>query len=363
MIKTGLYNWHKINSANIVSYAGYLLPVYYSSIVNEHNSVRKNAGLFDVSHMGEFFITGENAERFVQLVTINDVSKLSTGKAQYTAMCDHNGGIIDDVIVYKLNKGFMMVVNSANIKKDFEWLNSNAIGGVKLDNKSDEIGLISIQGPKSRLILQKLINTDISNLLFYHFIENIEIGGHSAMLSRTGYTGELGFEIYVSLESIELLWEKLISVGKLDGLIPAGLGCRDTLRLEMNYLLYGNDIDQKINPIEAGLEKFLRLNKSDFIGKDSIINAKKNYNNVLSAFLMIEKGIPRNGFQLLCKDQSIGHVTSGTMSPVLGKGIGLCFINKDYANIGNKIEIDIRGKLKSAMIVKPPFYKTGSLLL
>jgi len=362
MIKTGLYNWHKINSANIVSYAGYLLPVYYSSIVNEHNSVRKNAGLFDVSHMGEFLITGENAERFVQLVTINDVSKLSTGKAQYTAMCDHNGGIIDDVIVYKLNKGFMMVVNSANIKKDFEWLNSNTKRGVKLDNKSDEIGLISIQGPKSRLILQKLINTDISNLLFYHFIENIEVGGHSVMLSRTGYTGELGFEIYVSLDSIESLWKKLIKIGKLDGLVPAGLGCRDTLRLEMNYLLYGNDINQKINPIEAGLEKFIRLNKSDFIGKDSIIDAKQNYNNVLSSFLMIEKGIPRNGFQLFCKDQSIGHVTSGTMSPTLGKGIGQCLINRDYSKIGNEIEIDIRGKLKSATIVKPPFYKTGSLL-
>ena len=362
MIKTGLYNWHKIKSSNIVSYAGYLLPVYYSSIVNEHNSVRENAGLFDVSHMGEFFITGKNAEQFVQLVTINDVSKLISGKAQYTAMCDHNGGIIDDVIIYRLSEGFMMVVNSANIKKDFEWLNSNVIKDVKLDNKSDQIGLISIQGPKSRLILQKLIHMDISNLSFYHFIEDIEIGGYNATLSRTGYTGELGFEIYVSLESIEPLWEKLIEMGKLDGLIPAGLGCRDTLRLEMNYLLYGNDISQKINPIEAGLEKFIRLNKSDFIGKDSIIDAKQNHNNVLSSFLMTEKGIPRNGLQLFYEDQSIGHVTSGTMSPTLAKGIGQCLINKDYAKIGNKIEVDIRGKLKSAIIVKPPFYKSGSLL-
>ena len=360
MFKTGLYNWHKINSTNIVSYAGFLLPVYYSSIINEHNSVRKNAGLFDVSHMGEFFITGENAERFIQLVTINDASRLSIGKAQYTAMCDQNGGIIDDVILYKLNKGYMMVVNSANIKKDFEWLNSNIIEDVKLDNQSDEIGLISIQGPKSRIILQKLINVDISDLSFYHFIEDIEISGHNALLSRTGYTGELGFEIYVSLESIVPIWEKLIDVGKLDGLVPAGLGCRDTLRLEMNYLLYGNDINQKINPIEAGLEKFTRLNKSDFIGKDSIIDAK--YNNVLSSFIMIEKGIPRNGFKLFFNDRLIGYVTSGTMSPTLGKGIGHCFINRDYATIGNKIKINIRGKLKSAMIVKPPFYKSGSLL-
>ena len=362
MFKTGLYNWHKINSANIVSYAGYLLPVYYSSIISEHNSVRKNAGLFDVSHMGEFFITGENAERFIQSVTINDVSRLSIGKAQYTVMCDYSGGIIDDIILYKLNKGYMMVVNSANIKKDFEWLNSNIIEDVKLDNQSDEIGLISIQGPKSRIILQKLINMDISDLSFYHFIEDVEISRHNALLSRTGYTGELGFEIYVSLESIEPLWEKLIDVGKLDGLVPAGLGCRDTLRLEMNYLLYGNDISQKINPVEAGLEKFIRLSKPDFIGKDSIIDAKHNNNNVLSSFIMIEKGIPRNGFKLLCNDRSIGYVTSGTMSPTLGKGIGQCFINRDYAMIGNKVKIDIRGKLKSAMIVKPPFYKTGSLL-
>jgi aminomethyltransferase len=361
MDKTSLYDWHRLNSNNIIPFSGYLLPVYYTSIVDEHLSVRNKAGLFDVSHMGELIVSGKESEKFIQLVTVNDISKLKTGQAQYTAMCDLNGGIIDDIIIYKKENEFMMVVNSSNIEKNFQWLESVLINNAQIKNSSQEIDLIAIQGPFSRKVLQSIIKQDISDLLFYHFIDEIEILGHKALLSRTGYTGELGYEIYASPDSINVIWEALIKAGKDDGLVPAGLGCRDTLRLEMNYLLYGNDIDQTINPLEAGLKWITKLDKSDFIGKEAIVADKNKINKTLFSFIMVDRAIPRSGCEVIHGGSSIGNVTSGTMSPSLKKGIGIGYIDKSYYEIGANIKIDVRGKLKQAQIVQAPFYKDGSL--
>ena len=361
MDKTSLYDWHRLNSNNIIPFSGYLLPVYYTSIVDEHLSVRKKAGLFDVSHMGELIISGKESEKFIQLVTVNDISKLKTGQAQYTAMCDLNGGIIDDIIIYKKENEFMMVVNSSNIEKNFQWLESVLINDAQIKNLSKEIELIAIQGPFSRKVLQSIIKQDISDLPFYHFIDEIKILGHKALLSRTGYTGELGYEIYASTDSINVIWEALIEIGKNDGLVPAGLGCRDTLRLEMNYLLYGNDIDQTINPLEAGLNWITKLDKSDFIGKEAIVADKNKINKTLFSFIMVDRAIPRSGYEVIHGRSSVGNVTSGTMSPSLKKGIGIGYIDKLYYEIGANIKIDVRGKLKQAQIVQAPFYKDGSL--
>ena len=361
MDKTSLYDWHRLNSNNIIPFSGYLLPVYYTSIVDEHLSVRKKAGLFDVSHMGELIISGKESEKFIQLVTVNDISKLKTGQAQYTAMCDLNCGIIDDIIIYKKENEFMMVVNSSNIEKNFQWLESVLINDAQIKNLSKEIELIAIQGPFSRKVLQSIIKQDISDLPFYHFIDEIKILGHKALLSRTGYTGELGYEIYASADSINVIWEALIEAGKDDGLVPAGLGCRDTLRLEMNYLLYGNDIDQTINPLEAGLKWITKLDKSDFIGKEAIVADKNKINKTLFSFIMVDRAIPRSGYEVIHGRSSVGNVTSGTMSPSLKKGIGIGYIDKLYYEIGANIKIDVRGKLKQAQIVQAPFYKDGSL--
>ncbi len=361
MKKTPLYEWHVSNSNNVVSFGGFLLPIYYSSIVEEHLNVRSKAGIFDVSHMGEFIISGTASEKFMQLVTINDVSKLSNGQAQYNAMCDKNGGIIDDVIIYKKDSEFMMVVNASNIDKNFDWLESVMIDDVILKNKSMDIGLIAIQGPFSRKILQSLIKKDISNLRFYHFIDEIDIIGNEALISRTGYTGELGYEIYVSAESLKIIWEELIDKGSQYGLMPAGLGCRDTLRLEMNYLLYGNDIHQKINPIEAGLGWITKLDKGDFIGRESIIQKKDKISKRIFCFSMLDRAIPRKGCEIIHDGKYIGNVTSGTISPIMKNGIGMGYIEKSYYKINSKVKINIRGKLKEAKIVDPPFYKDGSL--
>ena len=361
MKKTSIYEWHASNSNNIVPFGGFLLPVYYSSIVEEHLNVRSKAGLFDVSHMGEFIISGPASEKFMQLVTINDVSKLGSGQAQYNAMCDKNGGIIDDVIIYKKKNEFMMVVNASNIDKNFDWLESLLIEDVVLKNKSTDIGLIAIQGPSSRKILQPLVKEDISSLRFYHFIDQIDLIGHDALISRTGYTGELGYEIYASPASIKKIWEILIEEGKRYGLVPAGLGCRDTLRLEMGYLLYGNDIDQQTNPIEAGLGWITKFNKGDFIGKESIIHKKEKMSKRIFCFSMLDRAIPRRGCDIIYDDESIGNVTSGTMSPMIKNGIGIGYIEESYYELHSKIKINIRGKLKEAKIVDPPFYKYGSL--
>ena len=358
---TPLFDRHIELGGNMVSFGGYLLPTHYSGINLEHLGVRSKAGLFDVSHMGEFIISGSDAESFLQKVTVNDVTSLSVGQAQYSAMCYANGGIIDDILIYKKKNEFMLVVNAANNEKDLDWLKSHAKGDIRIENMSDDIGLVAIQGPRSRNILQTLTDSNLTNIQFYHFVEG-RLNGKKAIISRTGYTGELGFEIYANSDDIGEIWDAIMKAGQDKGLEPAGLGCRDTLRMEMKLALYGNDIDDTTNPIEAGLGWITRLGKTDFMGKKALLEAKANVTRRLVCLEMTERAIPRQGYTILMNDQSVGIITSGTMSPSLETGIGIGYVNRPFDKSGTELLVDIRGRMKSAVVVKPPFYKNGSLM-
>ena len=360
-LKTPLYKKHIALKGNMVSFGGYLLPIYYTSINLEHQLVRSKAGLFDVSHMGEFIVSGSDAELFLQKITTNDISILKVGQAQYNAMCYEDGGIVDDLIIYKFEGKYMLVVNSSNIEKDMEWLKKNKFGDIKISNVSGDIGLLALQGPKSRDILQLLTNESLDSLKFYNFL-TAKIDGLEATISRTGYTGELGYELYINSKHIVDIWDKLLEVGKNHGLNPVGLGCRDTLRLEMKYLLYGNDINEKTNPLEAGLGWITKLNKDYFNGKKTIYNSKNKITKHLICVEMEEKSIPRKGYKIYSGENLIGQITSGTMSPSIGKGIGLGYVSTPFKSIGTELDIEIRGRKKKAKVVKAPFYKQGSLL-
>jgi aminomethyltransferase len=360
--RTSLYDRHLALKAKMAPFAEYIMPIQYSGIKREHNAVRNNAGLFDVSHMGEIYISGKNALKFVQKMTINDAAILEIGQAQYSAMCYDNGGIVDDLLVYLFEDYFMMVVNASNIKKDLNWLNKNLIEGVKIEDMSDRLSLIALQGPKSREILMKSLSVDISNLSFYRFVE-IENSGMSYTLARTGYTGELGFEIYGDNDTIPQIWDILMDTGSTFGLEPVGLAARDTLRMEMKYCLYGNDIDENTNPIEAGLGWITKFEKGNFIGRDAIADSKSNISQRLVCIEMDDRAIPRQGYHVFKDGSRIGIVTSGTHSPSIGKGIGMAYINKPFTKPETEISVDIRGQLKPAVIVKPPFYKNGTVLI
>ena len=358
-MQTLLYQKHIDLNARMVDFAGYQMPIQYSGIVQEHLSVRNSCGIFDVSHMGEFMVSGENTEAFLNRMTVNDVAILDVGDAQYSAMCYEDGGIVDDIVVYRYNDWFMMVVNASNLEKDFMWLNKHKPEDVELVDVSAETGLISLQGPDSRSILQKAVKEDISDISFYTFIVG-KVGGASATIARTGYTGELGFEIYADNDSIQHIWDTIMNVG---GITPCGLGCRDTLRMEMKFCLYGNDIDETTNTIEAGLGWITKTHNKDFIGRDAVISAKENKTRYLAAFEMVDRAIPRNGYTIFADGKEVGLVTSGTHSPSLQKGIGLGFVQFGKHKSGMELEIDIRGKMMKAVIVKPPFYKNGTAQL
>ena len=359
--KTPLYDRHIELGGNVMNFGGYLLPTQYSGIKQEHNAVRSKAGLFDVSHMGEFIVSGYDAESFLQKVTINDVASLSIGQAHYSAMCYKDGGIIDDLLVYKKENEFMLVVNASNQEKDLGWLKSHVKGDLSIKDVSEQMGLVALQGPQSRNILQTLTDTNLSNIQFYHFASG-RVSGKEAIIARTGYSGELGFEIYAKADEIVEIWDAIMVTGKDKGLEPAGLGCRDTLRMEMKYALYGNDIDETTNPIEAGLGWIAKLGKDDFIGKDALLEAKANIARRLVCLEMTERAIPRQGYPILLNDEIIGTITSGTMSPSLEKGIGIGYVNVPFTKSGTELVVDIRGKMKVAIVVKPPFYKSGSLM-
>jgi len=355
--ETALYNSHVQLGAKLVPFAGYNMPVsYLNGIQSEYFAVRDEVGIFDVSHMGEFTIDGSGAEAFLQKMTINDVEKLQVGEAQYSAMCYPNGGIVDDLILYRKSGGYFMVVNASNIEKDFNWLSEHKTEDVNLKNVSDDYSLITLQGPKSRDILSTYTHSNLK-MPFYSF-EDALVCGYLVMVSRTGYTGELGFEIYGDANSLVYIWDELINAG----VKPAGLAARDILRMEMKYCLYGNDIDKTTNPIEAGLSWITALTKSDFIGKDALLEIKKNgYTRQLISFAMEERGIPRQGYEIFVDSQKVGIVTSGTQSPKLKIGIGLAYINKPFHKTGQNISIQVRNKFISAKIIKPPFIKETSL--
>jgi aminomethyltransferase len=359
MKKTRLYPVHEKLGAKIVEFAGYLMPIHYSSIIAEHKAVRDSVGVFDVSHMGEIFVTGEKATEFVQYITVNDVSKLYPGRVQYSAMCYYDAGIVDDLLVYKFaDEKYLLVVNASNIEKDFNWMNENNKFGVTLDNKSDQYSLIAVQGPNSNKTLQKLCNKEI-NLEYYHFFE-AKVAGIEMILSRTGYTGELGYELYFKGDekTAEHLWNKIFEAGMEFNIQPVGLAARDSLRLEMGFMLYGNDIDKTTNPLEAGLGWITKLNKGNFIGRDVLLKVKsEGLKRKLVAMLGHDKSFPRHGYEIKADNKRIGEVTSGTVSPVLEKPIAMGYVDVSHANENNDVFIVVRGRETSVKIVKLPFIK------
>lgn len=350
---------HKKLGAKMVEFAGFEMPIQYSSIIAEHKAVRNSVGVFDVSHMGEVFVTGKDAEKFVQYITINDASKLFPGRVQYSAMCYPDGGIVDDLLVYKISdEQFLLVINASNIDKDFKWMNENNKFNAELANQSDEYSLLAIQGPNSLRTLQKLTDKEI-NLEYYHFAQ-MHIAGIELLMSRTGYTGELGYELYFKGDekTAENLWNKIFEAGEEFNIQPAGLASRDSLRLEMGFCLYGNDIDQTTNPIEAGLGWITKLSKQEFIGQQALLKIKEEgVKRKLVALTSDHKTFPRHGYNITVDGSLIGHITSGTVSPVTEKPIALGYVGKDFADIGSKVNFLIREKEIPAEVVKLPFVR------
>jgi aminomethyltransferase len=350
---------HESLGAKMVPFAGYLMPVQYEGVNIEHDTVRNGVGVFDVSHMGEFLVEGKNALDLLQFVTSNDVSKLQIGDAQYSCMPNDKGGIVDDLIVYRVKENtYLLVVNASNIEKDWAWINEKNSFGAEMKNLSNEYSLLAIQGPKAIEAMQSLTSIDLAAIPFYKFKVADFAGIDHVIVSATGYTGSGGFEIYCKNNEVEQVWKKVFEAGEDYGIKPIGLAARDTLRLEMGYCLYGNDIDETTSPIEAGLGWITKFNK-DFVNAKALLKQKEQgVSKKLVAFELLERGIPRKDYELVdSEDQLIGKVTSGTMSPSLKKGIGMGYVIKDKAKIGETIFVKIRNNNVQAIIVKLPFYK------
>ena len=357
MKKTPFTEIHRALGAKLVEFAGFEMPVQYSGIIDEHLAVRTRVGVFDVTHMGEFIVRGKDAVAFLQKMTINDVTKLYEGRVQYSAMCYDDGGIVDDLLVYHCGDHYMLVVNASNTKKDFDWLKSHLEGDVTLTDRSDEFSLLAVQGPQSLATLKKVVDVDLSKIEYYHFTRG-RVAGEEMIISRTGYTGELGFELYFRWEeaAAKMVWDAVFNAGKEFGIAPIGLGARDTLRLEMGYCLYGNDIDQTTHPLEAGLGWITKLNKGDFVGRSIMMEAKQEgLRRTLVGFTLSEKAVARHGYPLLLNGSEMGHVTSGTFSPTLERAIGMGYVSAGNSKEGRTIQVGIRGKEIPATIVKIPF--------
>jgi aminomethyltransferase len=352
-----LNDLHVKLGAKMVPFAGFNMPVRYSSDIEEHMTVRNGVGVFDVSHMGEFTVKGPKALDLIQRVTSNDASKLIDGQAQYSCLPNDKGGVVDDLIVYKIkDEDYLLVVNAGNIEKDWNWISQHNTQGADLKNISNDICLFAVQGPKAVSTLQKLTSTDLSAIKYYHFAFGEFAGVPDVIMSNTGYTGAGGFEIYVHKNHAEKVWHAIFEAGKEFDIKPIGLGARDTLRLEMGFCLYGNDIDDTTSPLEAGLGWITKFTKN-FTNSDQIKKQKEEgVKKKLVGFKMIDKGIPRHDY--LIKDaagNTIGKVTSGTMSPMLGIGIGLGYVTTELSSPGSEIFIDVRGRALKAEVCKPPF--------
>ncbi|MEG0774972.1 glycine cleavage system aminomethyltransferase GcvT [Clostridium sp.] len=357
--RTHLYNAHEKYGGKLIDFAGWVLPVQYKGILEEHEAVRNHAGLFDVSHMGEVDATGEEAFEFVQNLVTNDISVLEDNQILYTFMCYPSGGVVDDLLVYRFNENhYYLVINAGNIDKDFKWMQDNKEPfKVDLKNISDDVSQVALQGPKAQEILQLLTDVDLNEIKFFYCKRDVNIAGMSCLVSRTGYTGEDGFEIYTSNENIENLWNSLLNIGKDLGLKPTGLGCRDTLRFEATLPLYGHEINEEITPLEAGFGYFVKLKKEHFIGKDALVKQKEEgLSRKLVGFQMKERGIPRQGYEVFASGEKIGFVTTGYMSPTLKKNIGLALIDAKYSELGTEIEIIIRNKSVKAEVISKKFY-------
>ncbi|MBT2291559.1 glycine cleavage system aminomethyltransferase GcvT [Paenibacillus albidus] len=348
-----------------IDFGGWELPVQFTGIVKEHEAVRREAGLFDVSHMGEFMVTGKNAEAFLQQMTTNDVTRLTDGGAQYTLLCYPNGGVVDDLLIYRLGDArYMLVVNASNIDKDFAWLEEHLteeFSGVTLTNVSDETLLLALQGPLAETILGTVTDAPLQQLKPFTFLEHATVCGVEVLLSRSGYTGEDGFEIYAPPATAETLWKGLLAAGAPHGLTPAGLGARDTLRFEAKLPLYGQELSADITPLEAGLQFFVKLGKEDFIGHDALVQQKEaGLPRKLVGLEMIDRGIPRSHYPVFAGGVQIGEITTGTQSPTLKRNLGLALLDTAYTELGTEVYVEIRGKQLKAVVVKAPFYKRNS---
>ncbi|MGJ8550326.1 glycine cleavage system aminomethyltransferase GcvT [Winogradskyella wichelsiae] len=359
MKDTALSATHEALGAKMVPFAGYNMPVQYEGVNIEHETVRKAVGVFDVSHMGEFLIEGPNALSLIQKVSSNDASKLEIGNAQYSCLPNDDNGVVDDLIIYKLKEEtYLLVVNASNIEKDWNWITSKNDIGAEMRNLSEDYSLLAIQGPKAVEAMQSVTSHDLSAIKFYNFIVGDFAGIENVIISATGYTGSGGFEIYCKNTEVKQVWDKVFEAGADFGIKPIGLAARDTLRLEMGYCLYGNDIDDTTSPIEAGLSWVCKFNK-EFTNSEALKAEKERKpERKLVAFKLDERGIPRHGYIIVdAEGQTIGEVTSGTMSPSLNIGIGMGYVSKSFATIDSKIFIQVRKKAIPATVVKPPFYK------
>jgi len=359
MKSTALSQMHIDLGAKMVPFAGYNMPVQYEGVNIEHETVRNGVGVFDVSHMGEFILKGPYALDLIQKVSSNDASKLFPGRAQYSCLPNNTGGIVDDLLIYMIKEQeYLLVVNASNIEKDWNWISSHNSKGVEMLNVSDDWSLLAVQGPKAIDVLQKLTDVDLSEIKYYHFTKGVFAGVDDVIVSATGYTGSGGFELYVPNSVAKKVWNSLFEAGKPYDIKPIGLAARDTLRLEMGFCLYGNDINDKTSPLEAGLSWITKFSK-DFINSDELKNQKEaGVSKKLIGFEMVDRGIPRNGYQINNADGiAIGHVTSGTMGPSVKKAIGLGYVNIDYVSENQAIFLEIRNKQVAAKVVKFPFYK------
>ncbi|MFH1223785.1 MAG: glycine cleavage system aminomethyltransferase GcvT [Pseudomonadota bacterium] len=353
--KTSIYDNHVKCGGRVVEFAGWYLPVEFSGLINEHNSVRNNVGIFDVSHMGEISVKGERAGEFVRNLVTNDTNKLYDGRVMYTPMCYENGGIVDDLLVYRINeKEYLLVVNASNIQKDFEWIKSTNKFDVELKNVSDDYFQLAVQGPNAKTVMEKCFNVDLSDIKFFHF-KNMNLNNVPCIVSRTGYTGENGFEIYGPWNEGGKLWDALVTAG----VVPCGLGCRDTLRLEAALMLYGNDITAETTPLEAGIDMFVKLESGNFIGRDALIKQKQEgLKRKLIGFTLEDKGIPRHNYLVVDdSENTVGIVTSGTLSPSLNIPIGLAYIETKKLEDGSQLYIKIRTNNNPLKQMKLPFLK------
>ncbi|HBQ85829.1 MAG TPA: glycine cleavage system aminomethyltransferase GcvT [Syntrophomonas sp.] len=355
--RTPLYMVHQKYGGKIIDFGGWELPVQYDSIIKEHQMVREKAGLFDVSHMGEIGVTGEKAEDFINHLVTNDITTLKDRQIQYSPMCYENGGVVDDLLIYRYDpQHFLLVVNASNCEKDFAWIKEHAYPGVDIIDRSGDYAQLAVQGPLAQSILQKLTDTALDSIKFFWFLPAVKVAGIECIVSRTGYTGEDGFELYCPAEDACVLWEEILAAGGED-IAPIGLGARDTLRFEAKLPLYGQEMDQDITPLEAGLNIFVKLDRGDFIGRDALLEQKNNNSGrVLAEFEMTGRGIPRSHYHIQKNGQDIGWVTTGMHSPTFGKGIGLALIPREYSAPGEEIDIVIRDKPVKARIGKGIFY-------
>lgn len=357
--KTPFYDMHIKNNGKIVEFAGFLMPVQFEGIIPEHQTVRNSVGVFDVSHMGEIEIRGNDRIKFVNYITTNNVSKLGLNQIQYSTMLYPDAGIVDDLLVYNLNDRIFLVVNAANTDKDYKWILDNKRFDVDIVNLSDEVGQLAVQGPKSELVMQKLFDFDLSELKYYWAIDT-KMRNIPVVLSRTGYTGEDGFEVYIDRKYANQVWDMIFEAGTKFSIKPIGLGARDTLRFEMRYCLYGNDIDKTTNPLEAGLGWIVKFDKDNFIGKENLLKIKEDgLKRKLVGFEVVDKGIPRPHQEIHNEDRKLGYVTSGTFAPSLKKGLGIGYVGLPYNKVGTRLKV--MGKNPIAVeIIKGPFYKHAS---